>query len=144
MINVCPKCILEHFSYINWTQQLNTIFHVSQHTFPTLTRFFNFIAHILEQLHQYLYNRKSASFFKFLLKIYPHQSFYITIHFQNCRIFTRLLQRLFYFIYFLFFLSHLSSDYLSSLIRSLYSSTLFVLLSSLKSNNKSSKFSNLI
>ena len=37
----------------------------------------------LEQLHQSLFNRQSASFYKFLLKIYPHQSFYNTVHFQN-------------------------------------------------------------
>ena len=100
-------------------QQLNTIFHVSQHTFPTLTHFFNFTAHILEQLHQYLYNRKSASFYKFLLKIYPHYSFYITTHFRNCYSNRAYLHDYcsFYFILFFYFsylISHMIISPLSS------------------------------
>lgn len=82
--------------------------------------------------HQSIYNRKNASCYTFLLKIYQHQSFNNIVHFQNCYCSRVYLHDYCSFLYefFIFFLSLLSSNSLSS-------STLFLLLSSLKSNNKS-------
>ena len=95
----------------------------------------------LEQLYQQIQNRKSGKFYTILLKNYPHQSLYITVHIHFCYNDHVYLQGYCGFVFHVFNIylsSPLSSDSLSSSLQnnSLSSLTLFLCQTHLKSKTE--------